>query len=70
MARQKLLGYDNRKAEGYRLTCAGYDLLALRCLSNRNIISGVGSQIGVGKESDIYIVADDEGRQFALKLHR
>ncbi|XP_032701788.1 serine/threonine-protein kinase RIO2 isoform X2 [Lontra canadensis] len=26
--------------------------------------------MGVGKESDIYIVANEEGQQFALKLHR
>jgi RIO kinase 2 len=34
------------------------------------VISGVGNQIGVGKESDIYIVADDDEMQYAMKLHR
>jgi RIO kinase 2 len=58
----------------------------MRALSKRSTIQSVGNQIGVGKESgmnervllsnplicgsDIYVVADEEGRQMALKLHR
>lgn len=38
--------------QGYRLTNAGYDYLALRTLSSRQVISSVGNQMGVGKESD------------------
>jgi RIO kinase 2 len=30
----------------------------------------VGNQIGVGKESDIYVVADETGTQRVLKIHR
>jgi RIO kinase 2 len=30
----------------------------------------VGRQIGVGKESDIFEVTNEEGEVFALKLHR
>jgi len=37
--------------QGYRLTKAGYDYLALRTLSSRQVISSVGNQMGVGKES-------------------
>ena len=37
--------------EGYKLTFGGYDYLALKVLTNRNIIHSVGNQIGVGKES-------------------
>ena len=36
----------------------------------RGTITGVGRKIGVGKESDIYLVRHDEGTTFALKLHR
>ncbi|KAI8850262.1 RIO1-domain-containing protein [Chytridium lagenaria] len=60
----------NVKYEGYRLTYGGYDYLALRTLSKRGSVYSVGNQIGVGKESDIYIVADEEGNQRVLKLHR
>lgn len=35
-----------------------------------NSIYSLGNQIGVGKESDIYITASPEGRQLVLKLHR
>jgi RIO kinase 2 len=44
--------------------------LAIRALTARGSIAGVGRQIGVGKESDVYEVVDDEGRTMALKLHR
>ena len=37
--------------DGYRLTYAGYDYLALRAMNARESITAVGNQIGVGKES-------------------
>ncbi|TPX35224.1 hypothetical protein SmJEL517_g02326 [Synchytrium microbalum] len=61
---------QNTKYDGYRLTYGGYDYLALKSLSKRGTVYSVGNQIGVGKESDIYIVADEEGNQRVLKLHR
>ena len=36
---------------GYRLTFAGYDYLALKALSSRDVVYSVGNQIGTGKES-------------------
>ncbi|KAF5355990.1 hypothetical protein D9756_003821 [Leucocoprinus leucothites] len=61
---------QNSKYDGYRLTYGGYDYLAMRALSKRDSMHSVGNQIGVGKESDIYIVADSEGNEMVLKLHR
>ncbi|PFH54538.1 hypothetical protein AMATHDRAFT_37877 [Amanita thiersii Skay4041] len=61
---------QNSKYDGYRLTYGGYDYLAMRAMSKRGILNSVGNQIGVGKESDIYIVADGEGNEMVLKLHR
>lgn len=43
--------------EGFRLTYGGYDYLALHALAARGSVEGVGRQIGVGKESDVYLVA-------------
>ncbi|CAJ0646986.1 7017_t:CDS:10 [Entrophospora sp. SA101] len=60
----------NAKYDGYRLTYGGYDYLALKTFSKRGNIYSVGNQIGVGKESDIYIVADEEENQYVLKIHR
>ena len=47
-----------------------YDYLALRALLHRGSIVSVGNQIGVGKESDILVVANSEDEQMALKIHR
>ncbi|KAF8078556.1 RIO1 family-domain-containing protein [Lyophyllum atratum] len=61
---------QNAKYDGYRLTYGGYDYLAMRAMSRRDTMHSVGNQIGVGKESDIYIVADSDGKEMVLKLHR
>ncbi|CAI5997624.1 unnamed protein product [Closterium sp. NIES-64] len=56
--------------DGYRLTNLGYDFLAIKALVNRGTVAGVGPQIGVGKESDIYEVEGPEGEVLVMKLHR
>ncbi|CEO95007.1 non-specific serine/threonine protein kinase [Plasmodiophora brassicae] len=68
--KHKLVFHSRQKCDGYRLTYLGYDYLALRALVNRGVISAIGRRIGVGKESDVYEVTNDEGRSMALKLHR
>ena len=56
LAKYKLLHKESRKYEGYRLTYLGYDFLAIHSLVKKGVISSVGRQIGVGKESDVYEV--------------
>lgn len=58
--------------DGYRLTYGGLDYLALRTFSRRKppSVASVGKKIGVGKESDIYVVKDEERDSRVLKLHR
>lgn len=71
LVKHKLVVYERTKTvQGYRLNYGGYDYLALKTLCARDVILSVGNQMGVGKESDIYIVASPNGEQFALKLHR
>lgn len=71
LAKRNLIAkVQNAKYDGYRLTYGGYDYLAMRALSKRDSMYSVGNQIGVGKESDIYIVANAEGKEMVLKLHR
>ena len=41
--------------DGYRLTSLGYDYLALKAFTSREMVIGVGRQIGVGKESGTYL---------------
>jgi RIO kinase 2 len=60
----------NTKYDGYRLTYGGLDYLALHSLQKSNIVYSVGNQIGVGKESDIFVVSDEQGQQRVLKIHR
>lgn len=60
----------NAKYDGYRLTYGGLDYLALNTHRKQNNIFSVGNQIGVGKESDIYVVASPGGVQRVLKIHR
>jgi RIO kinase 2 len=70
LLRNSLVHRDRSNYDGYRLTYMGYDYLALHTFVARGTITGLGRQIGVGKESDIYLAVDGEGRQMALKLHR
>ncbi|KAK5731474.1 Serine/threonine-protein kinase rio2 [Elasticomyces elasticus] len=70
----------NAKYDGYRLTYGGLDYLALNThrkpqpsptnSTPQPVIYSLGNQIGVGKESDIYITASPTNRQLVLKLHR
>ena len=61
---------QNAKYDGYRLTYGGLDYLALHALQKNNTVYSVGNQIGVGKESDIFVVSDEKGEQRVLKIHR
>ncbi|PWY95838.1 RIO1-domain-containing protein [Aspergillus sclerotioniger CBS 115572] len=60
----------NAKYDGYRLTYGGLDYLALNAHQKQKCIYSVGNQIGVGKESDIIVVANHQGTQRILKIHR
>lgn len=60
----------NAKYDGYRLTYGGLDYLALHTHTKSSTVFSVGNQIGVGKESDIFVCASEEGRQLVLKIHR
>jgi RIO kinase 2 len=70
LLRLKLVYHESRQYDGYRLTYGGYDFLALRSLLRMGAVSGVGMQIGVGKESDIFLATNEDGEQLVLKLQR
>lgn len=71
LCKHKLVTYERGKRyDGYRLTNTGYDYLALKALTMRGSVASFGNQIGVGKESNIYVVADEDGNPICLKLHR
>ena len=56
--------------DGYRLSYGGLDYLALNTHRRNNTIYSLGNQIGVGKESDIYIAASSTNRLQVVKVHR
>ncbi|XP_021906797.1 serine/threonine-protein kinase rio2 [Carica papaya] len=70
LLKHKLLHHDSSKYDGFRLTYLGYDFLAIKTMVNRGVFTAVGRQIGVGKESDIFEVAQEDGTVLAMKLHR
>ena len=70
LLRHKLVAHANQQYNGYRLSYLGYDILALRTLLAQGVITSVGSQIGVGKESDIFEAMDEDGNEIVVKIHR
>ncbi|MBM3897479.1 MAG: serine/threonine protein phosphatase [Thaumarchaeota archaeon] len=63
----ELVRHDQK---GFAMVWAGYDALALRGFVDRNLISGMGMPIGVGKESDVLEAFGDKGDKFAIKFYR
>lgn len=68
LLRHKLVHHDSSKYDGYRLTNLGYDFLAIKTMVSRGLISGVGRQIGVGKESGMHSVVLELQIQCFLKI--
>ena len=71
LLRDKLLSHERKGGlDGYRVTTAGYDVLALQRLKERGIVAALGPKIGTGKESDVYLAVTPQGTQIVLKFHR
>ncbi len=52
LCKHRLLTYERGvRYDGYRLTNAGYDYLALKTLASRNVVLSFGNQIGTGNTS-------------------
>ncbi|MFB6138331.1 MAG: serine/threonine-protein kinase RIO2 [Halobacteriaceae archaeon] len=66
--RRDLIERRTIQYEGFTLTSAGYDALALHAFAEADVLDGVGAPLGVGKESDVYEV--QSYRPMALKFHR
>lgn len=73
LLRDKLISHERNKkqsTDGYRVTNAGYDILALYHLKKSKIVAALGQKIGTGKESDVYLAVGPDGEQVVLKFHR
>lgn len=69
---KRLQGFElvRHAQKGFAMVWAGYDALALKGFVDRNLISGMGMLIGVGKESDVLEAVGDKGDKFAIKFYR
>lgn len=70
LLRHKLIAHSQKDYNGYRLSYLGYDILALHTLLGRGVLVSVGSQIGIGKESDIFEAQTENGDEIVIKIHR
>jgi RIO kinase 2 len=70
LLKRKFIHHENTAYDGYSMKYAAYDFLALRALSKRGTVTGAGSRIGCGKESDIILVQDENGNDCVMKLQR
>ena len=55
---------------GYTLLVTGLDIYVLKILSNKNIITALGPQIGIGKEAEVYLARDSLDQDRILKMFR
>jgi RIO kinase 2 len=61
----KKIAYD-----GIDLTFGGFDVLALKALTDQDALLGLGEQIGMGKESDVLIGTTESEQSVVVKIHR
>lgn len=62
--------YFKQPYEGVRLLTSGADAIALKILADKNIVVGIGRQIGVGKESDVYEAIGTDSKTLSIKVFR
>jgi len=55
---------------GYYLVSTGLDAIALKAFVKRGLISAFGGNVGVGKEADVFEVADERGKTYVIKFYR
>jgi RIO kinase 2 len=70
LGRLNYSGFVMRTKFGYVLNTAGLDAIALNSLVKRDLISSMGRSIGMGKESDVFEVLNDSGRELVVKFYR
>lgn len=63
-------GLISKSTMGYTLLVTGLDIYVLKILSNKNIITALGPQIGIGKEAEVYLARDLLEQDRILKMFR
>jgi RIO kinase 2 len=70
LRRLNYFGFIMRNRFGIILNTAGLDALAINSFVKQNLVSGMGKSIGMGKESDVFEVINDSGKESILKFYR
>eukprot|EP01064_Diplonema_japonicum_P038562 TRINITY_DN9385_c0_g1_i1.p1 TRINITY_DN9385_c0_g1~~TRINITY_DN9385_c0_g1_i1.p1 ORF type:complete len:499 (+),score=135.38 TRINITY_DN9385_c0_g1_i1:2396-3892(+) len=70
LLKHNFLMHECKFYDGYRMNYMAYDYLAMRTFVKRKSMDAVGNKVGVGKESDIYCVRNEDGRELILKIQR
>jgi RIO kinase 2 len=63
-------GLISKSNLGYTLLVTGLDIYVLKILSNKNIITALGPQVGIGKEAEVYLARDSSDQDRVLKMFR
>ena len=63
-------GLISKSNTGYTLLVTGLDIYVLKILSNKNMITALGPQIGIGKEAEVYLARDSLDQDRILKMFR
>ncbi len=63
-------GLISKSNLGYTLLVTGLDIYVLKILSNKNIITALGPQVGIGKEAEVYLARDSSDQNRVLKMFR
>lgn len=70
LLKYKLVAHQSKPYDGFKLQFIGYDYLALSVFKKLGVVETVEHKVGVGKESDIFLCRNKEGKIVVLKLAR
>lgn len=60
----------HKTTQSFRLTYLGLDIVALKKLSDSGVLGYLGTRVGVGKESEIYVAKTPTGKVVAVKFYK
>lgn len=60
----------HKTTQSFRLTYLGLDLVALKKLSDSGVLGYLGTRVGVGKESEIYVAKTPTEKIVAVKFYK
>jgi RIO kinase 2 len=66
----QLVQRSMERYQGYKITQAGYDVLALHELAAKDVVVSIGQPYGVGKEASVYHGINSNGQEVAVKFLR